>query len=113
MDSLMNKITGRLASTSSRRGFLGFLGKLALGGVAAGAGLALGGGGVALAAGLLCCTGTLCSTTNGCPSGTHHGYTWYCCTSGQCRPRACNDCYNSSGGYVCTYVTIQQTGGCC
>lgn len=107
MEKIVNSVSAYLASPSSRRGFVGTLGKLALGtGVMlAGGAAALGSeGGPHLAlASSGCCGGTPCS--NGCPSGTTAvGYT--CCAAYDCSSHIyqCYDCDNTSTHQiVCTY----------
>jgi hypothetical protein len=94
MDRFIESITQRLAQRPSRRGFIGkMLGVTAgITGIAAAAAP-----NVAEAASLRCCTGAACPQS-GCPTNTVLNYTW------SCGRFYCNDCYNSSGTYVCTFV---------
>lgn len=117
MDDFVSKVSERLATASSRRGFLGTMAKVAAGVAATVAGLG-GGAQIALAASTLdCChpaPGTGGCPTRACPSGTHlASYTWLCCYSTQCRPRRCYDCLNSNDTANCSYAVVQSAGGCC
>ena len=97
MDAIIKRISERLAEQSSRRGFFSKVGTAVLGAAA----LATGQGFLAQtaeAASIKCCTGTPCSTS-GCNPGSSPGYHWLC--GGHF---GCQDCYDSSGTYVCTYV---------
>ena len=104
MDQIVDKLAQRLANSTSRRGFLGKLGKAALGAAAVAAGVAAGSGVAFAAVDLRCCTGTGCPSFT-CPSGTHAGYSWTCCVSFDCfhKFQKCQDCFNGSNAYVCTY----------
>lgn len=102
-------VTERMAKPSSRRGFIGGAGRLALGGAAALVGgtaaLTLGGGFGAVMADNGCCGGVQCA--NGCPEGSF-GNTYYCCAY-DCvtHQRECHDCYTPAPDrvYICTWST--------
>lgn len=104
MNQIVDKLAERLANSTSRRGFLGKLGKAALGAAAVVAGVAAGSSVAFANVGLQCCTGTGCPSF-GCPSGSYGGYSWTCCVSFDCfhRYQRCQDCFNYSNNYVCTY----------
>ena len=95
MDGVIKRASERLAGETSRRGFVSMLGKVAAGA----AGLITAGAFPhdAAASSLHCCSGTPCST-DGCPGGTTVQYTWNCGYVWYC-----NDCYDSSGHFVCVY----------
>ncbi len=108
MDGIINRVTERLSteSTSSRRGFMSKLGKVALGAAA----LAAGGEGLGRAfadgvapdnVSIACCTGYGCPNLY-CPSGSSVQNIYECCLRSNCFKYYCNDCYNQTG-YLCTY----------
>jgi len=129
MDEVAERIARRLASRSSRRGFL----KL-LSGSALSAGLALTGSTQAARAGgcVSCGSGPCnpcvspyascnsmgklcksCQSGGGCPTGCSTSGEWWCCTNG-CRQR-CSECSCSVGCCHCfvrTNITCGQSCNC-
>jgi hypothetical protein len=112
VDELISRMSERLASRRSRRGFIVTVGKLALGvaGAATGVGVAKS----AFADALGCCFGAPGCASASCPAGTHVGpYTWLCCPSGDCFKGRCYDCYdNSSGTLTCVYMVHTTLASC-
>jgi hypothetical protein len=104
MDTLIKWISERLAESSSRRGFFSRMEKMLL----AAAALITGQGLLAQTAeaqSRQCCDPTvdLCPS-NCCPSGSSVLYTWLCHTLDGGKHH-CNDCYDASGNYVCSYMS--------
>lgn len=135
MSNIMNRLTEGLAGQSSRRGFIGTMGKVvaALGAISIGEFFTAG---QVLAASpdcpqgccgpcvnccwnppsyckttaALCCTGHACPN-NYCPSGTYGSYNWYCCYPGPHIAVVCYDCrFNCDHSYACTYTV--ENGYC-
>ena len=112
MDRMMNKLTQRIAGTSSRRGFMRIIGKVTLGGAGAIAALASGIG-IASADASCCGQGTTFCPSNTCPSGSFLHNQTTCCVNFNCGTRytVCNNCYISILGgltYKCTYTTASS-----
>lgn len=114
MAHIIDRLTERLAATSSRRGFLDRMGKVVAGASAAAAGIGIlsGFANAPENVSVLCChcpkgDPSCGCPTEACPSGTYRGYNWYCCTY-DCPPQPqvlCQDCYNNSdSSYNCTYA---------
>ncbi len=109
MARIVNRLADHFANESSRRGFLGALGKVALGTVAVVAGVGITSTATA-AAPPLCCSGAGgCPTSGFCPPGTTNPYCWLCCYSGTYVQ--CCDCVNSDGSLNC--ITTSSTGCPC
>jgi len=101
MDTIIKRISERLAAQSSRRGFFSTIGKAVLGAAAV-----ITGQGFftqeAEAKSLKCCNHTTQCASSTCPSGTSNTYTWVCGSHIHC-----HDCFNTTTSkYVCTYVTM-------
>jgi hypothetical protein len=112
MRSPVDRVLDRLASQSSRRGFLSAVARgcvITAATLSGAAGGLLAGGAGAVFATLACCKCQTfqCTTTycgqDACPSGTSTTYTGYCCLLAYRTFYECYDCTNSSGAYVCTF----------
>jgi hypothetical protein len=110
MDEIIKKLSERMATQPSRRGFVATLSKIVLGMGVALTGASTSAPAVSAAddpnASLRCCTGTPCSPTHNtgpCPRGQHIGYRWFCLTNNNQVVYTCVDCYDSSDAYQCTY----------
>jgi hypothetical protein len=92
---------GEATVHSSRRGFLGTMGKMAAGAAAVVAGTAFFTR-PAEAASLHCCEGRACAF-KGCAAGMALGYTW------SCAGYFCHDCFTDygAGHYHCTYTVAR------
>ncbi len=104
---VINQVSERLATKSSRGGFIGTLGKAALGVAAFAAGQGLGRAHAAVVPDvtLACCSSIGCPQSF-CPAGTHYAWNWQCCLSSNHFKYQCNDCYNDSdNSYNCTFPT--------
>lgn len=114
MDTMITRMGERLATGSSRRGFLGTMGKVAIGAAALAAGQGLGQATGASAAvspdlvSLACCGGSYyvgCPNI-GCPNGTYQVRRQNaCCLGSNHWQYWCDDCYdvNYPNNYICTY----------
>lgn len=89
---------------SSRRGFLGTIGKLTVGAAAVAGGATLFNHPAEAATALHCCEGIACGF-HGCLHGMAIGYTW------SCGGYFCHDCFTDSGNgnYYCTYTVARTT----
>jgi hypothetical protein len=87
----------------SRRGFLGTMGKVAVGAAAVVAGTAFATQSTEAAGALHCCEGRACSF-RGCYEGMALGYTW------SCAGYFCHDCFTDygRGDYFCTYTVPRR-----
>jgi|SRR5579884_55162 len=112
MEDMIATLGNKLAKSTSRRGFFGTVGKIALGGGAALAGLGAFSVGTALAA-------DCCSNPNNCGSYSCPGVSfpctqapyqsYYCCASNPTQYWLCENCCVTSGGsqvYVCSYNEV-------
>jgi hypothetical protein len=117
MDDLIGRLSDKIARPTSRRGFMGSMGKAVLGGMGAAAGiaagLAAGGAGTALA--LDCCQGAMYCGFQGCPTGTspcgQGPFQPYNCCSGNQYYTCYSCCSGSSGGVLyCSYSVFD--GAC-
>ena len=104
MENNIKRLSERLASQTSRRGFFYTLGTVALG-VAA----VISGQGFlsqAAEAAPACCSSGSAGTcaTHSCPRGSSVKYTWRCGVHGSAYT-ICHDCKNSRGKLVCVYAT--------
>jgi hypothetical protein len=114
MDKIINHVSERLAteSASSRRGFIGTLGKVALGAaafVAGGESLVTAHAATPDNVSIACCSGNGCPNLY-CPSGSSVQHLYRCCLCSNHIEYYCNDCYNQFG-YLCTYSA--HTGNTC
>jgi hypothetical protein len=108
MDALIKWISERLAERSSRRGFFSTMEKTLLGAavIVTGQGYsAYSRNSAQKAQSLSCCdpTADMCPS-NACPSGSSIQYAWLCHTFDGGN-HSCNDCFDASGNYNCTYMS--------
>ena len=93
MSKIIDRLSRKMSTNTSRRGFITTLGKVAAG-IAA---LFIGNGVTNTAQAstgtpLLCCDGNACpSGLSACPHNTIQNYVWYCCTNGNLHT-TCHDC---------------------
>jgi hypothetical protein len=104
MDDIVKRVSEHLAEHSSRRTFVGTLGKMVVGAAAILTGQSFFASPVLAQKhdSLKCCSHTnvvVCDTA-ACPAGSTVQYTWTC--GGH---TTCNDCFDSAGHPVCTYTT--------
>lgn len=100
MDSIIKRMSERVVTQSSRRGFLSKVGKAMLGAAALVIGQDYFGTLDAEAAGgLKCCNHTRQCAHKSCDTGYSNTYTW------SCGHYTCHDCFNdTTHKYYCTYV---------
>jgi hypothetical protein len=103
VNSIIKRMSERLATQSSRRGFFSRMGKAMLGAAALVIGQDYFVEHDAQATSLKCCDHTTQCSTTSCSNGTSNTYTWVC--GGHIH---CHDCYTTTtpSKYVCTYVTM-------
>jgi hypothetical protein len=110
LQGAVEKVSDRLGTRTTRRGFFGLGARLAAGIAAACLGVASLGK-EAAAYGYACCNllYQLCSTCPNCPPGESNPYTWVRCDSSDSCNWACTECYTS--GCSCGTDTGQSCGG--